>query len=110
VWHGPQVFLQKSVGVGTGGTPTPTGDFYITELLQPDNPNGPYGPYAFGLSAFSNVLYSFAGGPGEVGLHGTNESGSFGRDVSHGCIRVDNASITQLAQNMPIGTPIKIVP
>jgi lipoprotein-anchoring transpeptidase ErfK/SrfK len=109
VWNGKDVFLQESVAVGTGGTPTPTGDYYITELLKPDDPGGPYGPYAFGLSAFSDVLKTFAGGPGVIGLHGTNNSSSIGRAVSHGCIRMTNAGITKLANNMPIGTPISIV-
>lgn len=110
VWNGKDIYLQESVAVGTGGTPTPTGDYYITELLKPDDPGGAYGPYAFGLSAFSDVLKTFAGGPGVIGLHGTNNSSSIGRAVSHGCIRLTNPSITKLAENMPIGTPISIVP
>ena len=110
VWKGKDVFLQDSVAVGTGGTPTPTGDYYITELLKPDDPGGAYGPYAFGLSAFSDVLKTFAGGPGVIGMHGTNNSSSIGRAVSHGCIRLTNPSITKLAENMPVGTPISIVP
>jgi lipoprotein-anchoring transpeptidase ErfK/SrfK len=109
VWNGKDIFLQESVAVGTGGTPTPTGDYYITELLKPDDPGGAYGPFAFGLSAFSEVLKSFAGGPGVIGLHGTNNSSSIGRAVSHGCIRLTNPSITKLAENMPVGTPISIV-
>jgi lipoprotein-anchoring transpeptidase ErfK/SrfK len=109
VWNGKDIFLQESVAVGTGGTPTPTGNYYITELLKPDDPGGPYGPFAFGLSAFSDVLKTFAGGPGVIGLHGTNNSSSIGRAVSHGCIRMTNPSITKLAGNMPIGTPISIV-
>jgi lipoprotein-anchoring transpeptidase ErfK/SrfK len=109
VWNGKDIFLQESVAVGTGGTPTPTGNYYITELLKPDDPGGPYGPFAFGLSAFSDVLKTFAGGPGVIGLHGTNNSSSIGRAVSHGCIRMTNPSITKLAENMPIGTPISIV-
>jgi lipoprotein-anchoring transpeptidase ErfK/SrfK len=109
VWNGKDIFLQESVAVGTGGTPTPTGDYYVTELLKPDDPGGAYGPYAFGLSAFSDVLKTFAGGPGVIGLHGTNNSSSIGRAVSHGCIRMTNPGITKLAENMPVGTPISIV-
>ena len=33
-------------------TPTPTGTYYITELLKQPNPNGLYGPFAFGLSGY----------------------------------------------------------
>ena len=90
------------------GTPTPTGTYYLTELLQPPDVNGVYGPYAYGLSAYSPVLTDFAGGTGQIGLHGTNEPAGVGTDVSHGCIRVANGVITRLAHNVPPGTPISI--
>jgi hypothetical protein len=86
------------------------GDFFLTERLDTGNPGGPYGPWAFGLSAYSDVYTSFAGGPGQVGLHGTNEPTKLGRDVSHGCIRVTNEAITALATELPVGSPITIVP
>jgi len=95
-----------SVATGTGGTPTPHGSFYVTELLRPTNAG--YGPYAFGLSAFSEVLSSFGGGPGQIGLHGTDDASSIGRAASHGCIRLANPDITELAGLLPLGTPITI--
>lgn len=95
-----------TAATGTGGTPTPHGSFYITELLQPTNDG--YGPYAFGLSAFSDVLSSFGGGPGQIGLHGTNDAASIGHAASHGCIRLANPDITELAGLLPLGTPITI--
>lgn len=94
------------VATGTGGTPTPHGSFYLTELLAPRNSG--YGPYAFGLSAFSTVLNSFGGGPGQIGLHGTDDQSSIGKAASHGCIRMQNADITTLAHLLPLGTPITI--
>jgi lipoprotein-anchoring transpeptidase ErfK/SrfK len=94
------------VATGTGGTPTPLGSFYLTELIKPTNAG--YGPYAFGLSAHSEVLNSFGGGPGQIGLHGTEDAASIGRAASHGCIRLSNDDITALAQILPLGTPITI--
>jgi lipoprotein-anchoring transpeptidase ErfK/SrfK len=94
--------------IGTSATPTPRGHFYIEELLAQPDPGGVYGPYAFGLSAFSDVLSSFGGGPGQVGLHGTNDGTGIGTGVSHGCIRLDNAAITKLAHLLPLGTPVVI--
>jgi lipoprotein-anchoring transpeptidase ErfK/SrfK len=49
--------------------------------------NGPYGPAALGISAFSNVLTGWAQG-GPIAIHGTNAPWSIGRAVSNGCIRV----------------------
>ena len=108
VFNGSSVVLDERIGLGAGGTPTPTGLFFIKELLQPPNPGGAYGPYAYGLSAFSDVLYSFGGGPGTVGLHGTNDPSSLGRNVSHGCSRMSNAGVTKLAKMLPLGVPVQI--
>ncbi len=101
-----QLILTYPAATGTGGTPSPHGLFYLTELLAPTNPG--YGPYAYGLSAFSTVLTSFGGGPGQIGLHGTNESNSIGHSTSHGCIRLSNTDITTLAKLLPLGTPVHI--
>ncbi|MCM3883797.1 L,D-transpeptidase [Frankia sp. R82] len=96
------------VGIGTGNTPTPSGTFYLTELLQPGDPNGPWGPYAFGLSGFSDVITNFNGADGIIGLHGTNRPDLVGTDASMGCIRLRNTDIERLASLIPVGTPISI--
>ncbi len=100
--------LDAAIGVGTRTTPTPGGRYYIKELLKPSNPNGPYGPHAYGLSGFSNVITEFAGGDGVIGIHGTNESQLVGTDVSHGCIRLKNDDIEKLVPLLPLGTPVEI--
>lgn len=97
------------VGVGTENTPTPGGTFYLKELLIPTNKGGFYGPYAYGLSGFSNVLTKFGKGEGVVGIHGTNDESTIGKDVSSGCIRMRNADITTLAKLLPLGTPVRIL-
>jgi lipoprotein-anchoring transpeptidase ErfK/SrfK len=94
------------VATGTGGTPTPKGQFALTELLAPTNRG--YGPYAYGITAFSEALSSFGGGPGQIGLHGTDDAASIGTDASHGCVRMRNADITELASLLPLGAPIQI--
>ncbi len=99
-----------SIGVGRTNTPTPGGTFYLKELLQPPNPSGAYGPYAYGLSGFSTTLKEFNGGDAVIGIHGTDDPSSIGRDVSHGCIRMTNADITELAHLLPLGTPVRILP
>lgn len=110
LWKDGRAIVRERAGVGRSVLPTPTGLYYIVELLKQPDPRGPYGPYAFGLSAHSNVLYSFGGGPGQIGIHGTNEPGLLGTSVSHGCIRVVNSLITKLARILPLGTPVAINP
>jgi lipoprotein-anchoring transpeptidase ErfK/SrfK len=105
--------LQKTypVAIGTADTPTPGGTYFIRVLLKPPNPNGDYGPYAYGLSGFSAVLTTFNGGDGVIGMHGTNEPQVIGHDASHGCIRLRNADITDLVTrfNLHLGTPVRIL-
>jgi hypothetical protein len=91
LWKGSRMVVRERAGVGRSVLPTPRGVYYIAELLKQPDPGGVYGPYAFGLSAHSNVLYSFGGGAGQIGIHGTNEPDLLGTDVSHGCIRVANS-------------------
>ena len=106
VYRDDELVETYPAATGTGGTPTPLGSFYLTELLEPTNAG--YGPFAFGLSAFSDVLTSFGGGPGQIGLHGTEDAASIGTAASNGCIRLSNDVITALAQVLPLGTPITI--
>jgi lipoprotein-anchoring transpeptidase ErfK/SrfK len=109
VYKAGRIIERQQAGVGRTVLPTPHGLYYITELLRQPDVTGPYGPYAFGLSAHSNVLYSFGGGSGQIGIHGTNEPWALGSNVSHGCIRITNAAISQLARMLPLGTPVRIV-
>ncbi len=108
VFRHQELWIETEVAIGTGITPTPIGNFYITELLEPPDPSGPYGPFAFGLSGFSETLTEFAGGDGVIGLHGTDEPESLGSDVSHGCVRLANDVVTELAGVLPLATPVRI--
>jgi len=109
VWNGRRLILDTPAGVGRSVLPTPRGTYFIVSLLEQPSPHGVYGPYAFGLSVYSNVLQSFGGGPGEIGLHGTDYPAGLGTNVSHGCIRIGNGAITKLATILPLGTPVQIV-
>ena len=109
VYKGGREIQRDTVAVGQSKYPTPTGLFYIRELAKPGNPKGSYGPWAFGLSAYSNVLQKFGRGDGQIGIHGTNQPRALGTNASHGCIRMPNASITRLANMLPQGVPIEIV-
>ena len=105
--RGGRRVLETTIAIGAPDTSTPTGHFYVTDLL--DTPDGgAYGPYAIGLAAHSDTLSEFGGGDGQIGLHGTNDPSSIGQSVSHGCVRVPNDVIVQLATSMPLGTPVTI--
>jgi lipoprotein-anchoring transpeptidase ErfK/SrfK len=93
--------------IGKPSTPTPTGDFFVAEVMRV---YGTDGPYALMTSAYSNVLQHFAGGPGQIGMHGRIglEGDPVGSAASHGCIRFNNGDVTWLARNIPAGTTTSI--
>jgi L,D-transpeptidase catalytic domain len=102
---GVQVF-SAPVGVGQAQWPTPTGEFYVRDMLTRYR-SPTYGPLAFGISARSAALTDWPAG-GYIGIHGTDQPGLIPGAVSHGCIRMRNADITRLAALMPVGTPVKV--
>jgi hypothetical protein len=102
---GATVF-ETRVGVGRSFWPTPRGEFYIRDRLSGFG-NPVYGPVAFGTSARSATLTDWPGG-GFVGIHGTNQPQILPGYVSHGCIRLRNEAILQLARLMQVGTPLTI--
>jgi hypothetical protein len=100
--------MEETVAVGSAENPTPTGMFYVFELLRTEEPGGAYGPFAFGLSGHSEGLSEFAGGDGRIGIHGTDRPDLLGGDVSHGCVRLGNDAVVRLAELVPLGTPVEI--
>jgi lipoprotein-anchoring transpeptidase ErfK/SrfK len=107
VWDGCAVRMRLPIGLGKESTPTPNGRYYIIALLKPPLAGSVYGTYAYGLSAFSDVLTDWKGG-GIIGLHGTNDPSSIGNRKSHGCIRLRNRDIEKLVPILPLGTPVDI--
>jgi lipoprotein-anchoring transpeptidase ErfK/SrfK len=109
VTRADQVIRTFPVAVGKPSTPTPVGHFFITELLKQPDPGGAYGPYAFGTSAYSDVLMQFGnGGNGQIGIHGTDEPWVIGTSASHGCVRLYNRDIVWLSHHIPLGTLVRI--
>jgi lipoprotein-anchoring transpeptidase ErfK/SrfK len=92
--------------IGSKTNPTPTGRHYVTDRVKPE-PKSPYGTFALGLSAHSDTLSEFGGGDGQIGIHGTNDPASIGKDVTHGCIRV-NPATAKLLEQVGLGTPVTV--
>jgi lipoprotein-anchoring transpeptidase ErfK/SrfK len=94
--------------VGKPSTPTPRGQFFVEESVA--LPAGQVGaPFALALSARSNVLQEFEGGPGQIALHGlANVGGVPGTAVSHGCVRLDGSAMRWLTARIGPGDPVTI--
>jgi lipoprotein-anchoring transpeptidase ErfK/SrfK len=97
------------VVVGKRSTPTPLGTFFVVEKLRLA-PGVSEGPWALATSAHSDALRTYAGGDGQVALHGTvGFSAPLGSFASHGCIRFAPSAIAWIAQRVDAGTPVIIV-
>jgi hypothetical protein len=99
------VIFRAPIGVGTSAAPTPTGSFFIRNVLTRYR-SAFYGPVAFGTSARSTLTDWPAGG--FVGIHGTSRPDLIPGRISHGCVRMRNEDILALARLMPVGTPVQI--
>jgi lipoprotein-anchoring transpeptidase ErfK/SrfK len=94
--------------VGKPSTPTPAGEFFVEESIALRSYDVG-APFALALSARSEVLQEFDGGPGQIALHGlSNVGGVPGTAVSHGCIRLADAVMRWLVVRIGPGTPVTI--
>jgi len=69
----------------------------LPPVVPGGSPRNPMGVAAMTLS-----------GGGQYAIHGTNNEGSIGGFVSHGCIRMHNADITDLYNRVGIGTRVVV--
>jgi lipoprotein-anchoring transpeptidase ErfK/SrfK len=82
------------IAVGKMLTHTPTGEYVVVNRQM--NPGGPYGVLWLSLSKQG------------YGIHGTNDPSSIGKAVSHGCVRMYNRDVLDLASIIPNGTRVII--
>jgi lipoprotein-anchoring transpeptidase ErfK/SrfK len=96
------------VVVGKRATPTPLGTFFVVEKLRLAS-GVSEGPWALATSAYSYTLPRYAGGLGQVALHGTVGFGApLGTFSSHGCVRFAPAAISWIAAHVGAGTPVVV--
>jgi lipoprotein-anchoring transpeptidase ErfK/SrfK len=69
----------------------------LPEVIPGGSPQNPMGVAALTLS-----------GGGQYAIHGTNQPNLIGRFVSHGCIRMYNADISDLFSRVKVGTPVVV--
>jgi lipoprotein-anchoring transpeptidase ErfK/SrfK len=97
-WHGRAQIARKSVRPGWG----PPADIALANPHLPlfipgGSPRNPMGAAALGLSR------------GNYAIHGTNDPGSIGHFVSHGCIRMHNEDVLDLYARVHLGTDVIVL-
>ena len=85
-WYPPKSIREEHAA---DGDPLPT--------IVPAGPDNPLGPFKFTLG-LSGYL-----------IHGSNKKFGIGMRVSHGCFRMLNHNVLQLASMVPVGTAVRII-
>jgi len=109
VYRSGRVVRTVKAVVGKPSTPTPRGQFFVEEAIQL-RATDVGAPFALALSARSEVLQEFDGGPGQIALHGLDNVGGIpGTAVSHGCVRLANAMMRWLVLRIGPGVPVTVI-
>jgi lipoprotein-anchoring transpeptidase ErfK/SrfK len=108
------------IAIGRRGHETPTGRYQVEEMVvHPDfqkvDPNDPTHLLALIPPGPDNPLgerwIGFAHGEGwTVGIHGTPHPELLGQAVSGGCIRMRNADVIRVYDEVELGTPVVVYP
>ena len=105
--RGTHVLGTFPIAAGGPSTPTPTGEFSVTDRIVFPH-GGTYGTFALGLSARQHHLIPGWTGGDQVAIHGTDQPSSIGSYASLGCIRVSEAALHVLQRAVPLGAPVMI--
>ena len=94
------------ITVGSPSSPTPLGDYSVTDGLVGKGLGPWYGCCALALSGHQpNLPPGWIGG-NRMAIHGT--SGSIGGATSHGCLRASDPDMISLFARVPLGAPVFI--
>ena len=111
-WEGNRLIAHTRTIIGRSSRPTPIVSTYIEASVRNIGnlyAGEAYGPWYLPIAAFSETLETFGGAIPQIAIHGTNVPDQLGTDISSGCVRVHNTVITELANELPVGTVVNIV-
>jgi hypothetical protein len=104
VRHGRAV-AHMTIGVGAPSTPTPTGDYAVTDSLRGW---GPYGCCILALSGHQTKLAQGWTGGDRLAVHGTSQGSTIGAAATLGCLRANAADLRRLLRLVRLGTRVRI--
>ena len=112
-WRDGMLVKEYPVAVGSPVTPTPLGRYVIGQKERDPwwyppprlrqrgaavTPSGPANPLGYRWMGFGNAY----------GIHGTNAPWYIGAAVSNGCIRMNEADVEELFEEVEVNTPLDI--
>jgi hypothetical protein len=106
--HGPRRVVRRiSVAIGAPDTPTPPGEFYVTDKLDGAEFGSYYGCCILALSGRQpNLPRGWSGGD-RLAIHGS-PTATWGQAVSNGCLHADEPDLRYLMKMVPLGTAVTV--
>src|SRR5439155_4656727 len=104
VVDGRRAVLRMTVGIGSAATPTPTGEFAVTDGLRGW---GPYGCCILALSGHQPKLGQGWTGGDRLAVHGTSQLSTIGAAATLGCLRADASDLRRLQRMVPLGARVR---
>ncbi|NET00214.1 MAG: L,D-transpeptidase [Sphaerospermopsis sp. SIO1G2] len=112
VYHYDQVIASYPIAVGKKGWETPTGNFQIIHKEHHPIWKHPITGKVFEAGTDSPLGDRWIGfwsdGKNEIGFHGTPNTDLIGAAVSHGCLRMRNADVRMLYEQVNLNTPVLV--
>ena len=104
--YGNRILERMPVTVGSNTTPTPLGNYSVTDGLVGRGLGPWYGCCVLALSGHQDNLPPGWIGGNRIAIHGT--PGSIGGADSHGCLRASDPDMIALFARVPLGAPVFI--
>lgn len=96
-----------SVAIGAPDTPTPAGDYYVTDKLDGADFGPFYGCCILALSGRQPNLPEGWSGGDRLAIHGS-PTPTWGQAVSNGCFHADEPALRYLMKTVPLGTRVVV--
>jgi hypothetical protein len=101
------VVRRVNIAIGAADTPTPPGDFYVTDKLAGVDFGPFYGCCILALSGRQpNLPQGWSGGD-RLAIHGS-PTPTWGKAVSNGCLHAAEADLRYLMRWVPLGTYVRV--
>ena len=108
VLRGGRVVRRVRTAIGQNRSPTPTGQFAVTDKVPFTDPASPYGCCALALTAHQENLPANWRGGDRIAIHATPARESIGLSITLGCMRVPTDDARWLMERVPLGTRVSI--
>jgi L,D-transpeptidase catalytic domain len=107
VFSNDRLSRRMSVAVGAADTPTPPGEYYVTDKLPGARFGSSYGCCILALSGHQpNLPRGWSGGD-RLAIHGS-PTPTWGQAVSNGCFHASRRNLRYLMKTVPLGAEVVV--